>query len=1477
MALDTQGIVASASSNNEAVITTNAEDEASKYFNMAHAFFLEYKAAGNISSLNTVIYLLECAASSWPPVDPEFANCLNQLATALLIRFIYTTENAEDVLSAFFLRCGALGHPVQNFLQAMAQDTHEDVTSKDMMTSAVMMLKEFLQAHNQATLETAIQLYQEGLKLTEETHAQQWRMLWELSDALLIQFHHTGNMSQLFEAISCLKEVQKAKGNRSICLFAALITGHGGLPRVLHQATGLAKEVVQNDKKTQDLIQLGQGFWGLFQIDHDSIHLDATIKNLQEAELLLAWGRKSRGSLLLILAGVVKTRFEQRGDPKDIDEAITLYTEALDIHAAPHPLRGRSLNDLGNAIQTRFKQQGDPKDIDEAITLHRAALEICAAPHPDRGMSLNNLANAMQTRFEKWGNHRDIDEAITMHREALNIHAAPHPLQGGSLNNLAAAIHTRFEKQGDPKDIDEAITLHREALEIRAAPHPDRVQTRFEQRGDPKDIEEAITLHREALDIHAMPHPLRSSSLNNLANAVKARFKQRGDPKDIDEVITLHRAALEICAAPHPDQGMSLDNLANAMQSRFEKWGDRKDIDEAITLHREALNIHAAPHPLRGGSLNNLAAAIHTRFENQGDPKDIVEAIALHREALEIRAASHPLRGSSLNDLANAIQTRFGQQGDPKDIDEAITLHREALETHAAPYPDRGMFLNNLANAVQTRFEQRGDPKDIDEAIALHREALNIHAAPHPLRGDSLNNLANAVQKWFEQQGDPKDIDEAIIFYREALEIHAAPHPHRGMSLNNLANAVHARFEKWGDFKDIDETITLHREALDIHATPHPLQGGSLNNLAAAVRRRFELQGDPKDIDEAITLHREALDIHAAPHPRRGGSLNNLALAFRTRFEKQGDPKDIDEAITLYRKASMYMYSSPLTRFSASLNWIKCATKHSHPSLVDAYHTAINLLPQLAAFSLDLKSRQQMLARKDIVSLASASATYAIGLSQNNVAVEFLEASRSIFWAQALQLRIPFDKLENIKPELSTKLRHLSQQLEQASFRDTSQNISMNTQHHLRSIEAVASQCRKLNEEWDETVNAVRKVPGFKDFLQPKTIASLSQAAASGPVIILLASGSACSALIVNSTEGVQHVPLPRLEIRTVEHYYADLPHALSGKTFNFNHFLEAHRCEEPSTQPSDLEARLYGAREGHLNMSPNHVFGKVLAEIWQEIVKPVFKVLKLKKSENPSRLWWCLTGPFSFVPVHAAGIYDTDATDCVSDYVVSSYTPTLTALLDPPAHIPASFKMTAVIEPHAPGCSDLPGTEMELEKIKSRVPSQWLTSLNSPTQDIVMDHLQISSVVHFACHGIQDLENPLNSGLILSDGRLDVSRIMHAPVNNVTANSMKLAFLSACETAKGDAKTPDEAMHFAATLLFAGFNGVVATMWRMDDRDGPKIADTFYEYLFKDCGPDNLPELSKAAKALHLAATKLSKEPGMTFHRWVPFVHYGL
>lgn len=131
------------------------------------------------------------------------------------------------------------------------------------------------------------------------------------------------------------------------------------------------------------------------------------------------------------------------------------------------------------------------------------------------------------------------------------------------------------------------------------------------------------------------------------------------------------------------------------------------------------------------------------------------------------------------------------------------------------------------------------------------------------------------------------------------------------------------------------------------------------------------------------------------------------------------------------------------------------------------------------------------------------------------------------------------------------------------------------------------------------------------------------------------------------------------------------------------------------------------------------------------------------------------------------------------------------------------------VIQPNTPGQKSLPYTVDELQKIESSIPNEHLIRLKSGSVQDVISHLPAASIVHFACHGLQNTQNPLESSLVLQDGQLKVSQIMQQSLPNAS-----LAFLSACETAMGDENLPDEMLHLGATLLFSGFYGVVATMW---------------------------------------------------------------
>jgi CHAT domain-containing protein len=156
-------------------------------------------------------------------------------------------------------------------------------------------------------------------------------------------------------------------------------------------------------------------------------------------------------------------------------------------------------------------------------------------------------------------------------------------------------------------------------------------------------------------------------------------------------------------------------------------------------------------------------------------------------------------------------------------------------------------------------------------------------------------------------------------------------------------------------------------------------------------------------------------------------------------------------------------------------------------------------------------------------------------------------------------------------------------------------------------------------------------------------------------------------------------------------------------------------------------------------------------------------------------------------------------------------------------------------------------------------------------TVDNVIEGMKKCSWVHFACHGIQNISNPTESALILAgDTELSLSKVIRLSLPHA-----ELAFLSACQTATGAENLAEEAVYLAAGMLLAGYRGVIATMWSIQDDDGPKVADDVYSHLFRHSQPD----ATQAAYALHMAVQKLHTELQGTksFFSWVPFIHIGI
>jgi CHAT domain-containing protein/Tfp pilus assembly protein PilF len=109
--------------------------------------------------------------------------------------------------------------------------------------------------------------------------------------------------------------------------------------------------------------------------------------------------------------------------------------------------------------------------------------------------------------------------------------------------------------------------------------------------------------------------------------------------------------------------------------------------------------------------------------------------------------------------------------------------------------------------------------------------------------------------------------------------------------------------------------------------------------------------------------------------------------------------------------------------------------------------------------------------------------------------------------------------------------------------------------------------------------------------------------------------------------------------------------------------------------------------------------------------------------------------------------------------------------------------------------------------------------------------------IVHFATHGMINDEHPELSGIVLSlfdqqgrsqDGFLRLHDIynLHLPAD--------LVVLSACSTGLGKDVRGEGLIGLTHGFMYAGASGVVASLWKVDDRATAELMKLFYEGLFK-------------------------------------------
>ncbi|WP_328457532.1 CHAT domain-containing protein [Streptomyces sp. NBC_00386] len=883
-----------------------------------------------------------------------------------------------------------------------------------------------------------------------------------------------------------------------------------------------------------------------------------------------------------------------------------------------------------------------------------------------------------------------------------------------------------------------------------------------------------------------------------------------------------------IADTPSEDELLSRAGQAGKLLKEAEATGARQPLDDAVEWCLFAARANPRQDAVLAEALVTLGAVFTRRYEYTDNAEDLERALHVIAKAVPAISEDDPVRLKVQLNFGHALIRKFHLNGDLQLLDQAVKMLRQAAYGAPPDSADRAAALTNLSAALTAWHGRTAQTDAAVEAIEVQAEAVRSTPDGHPDLASRMVNLAAGIsgQAGRDVFGDDQ-YDAAIAVLRKALPLVPGAHPGRPRCQNLLASVLLRRFAQSQDSRDLTDAVEASNSALEAGTVPDYLRPTLLTGAAEALSTYAKHFEDPAALTKAVKLLRKADRLLPSSHPDLTGVLTTLGIALRELPVGTADGAGRAQAIaTLLRAAAVPTAPASDRALAASLAGDTAADGQDFIAAADSYALALEQLELAVWHGLERPDRENLIAK--FPSLVTNAAACAVRAGQAKRAVELLEQGRGILLSQALETRTDTRLLRTQASHLAERLEQVLEELEQLSDGPSDFTVwETNERRHAHSRRA------DLAKQRDELLAEIRALPKQSRFLRAPSFTTLQAAASSGPVALLIASAHGCSALLL-SDASVQVVPLAVEVAELADHVVA---------------FLDAL-----GNQPSPRKMR--------------DTLVKSLAWLWKTVTEPVLNALGNSKpvaSDGQwSRMWWCPTGLFTLLPIHAAG----NQADTALDRVISSYTPTLRMLLhtrtrpEPPNGHDTGGLIVSL--PTTPDLPDLPAAAVEAQNLHQRHPDAMLLTGPAATRSAITAALTDCTWAHFACHGRQDIGRPSRGALMLHDGPLtlwDIAslRLPHA----------QLAFLSACETSRGSVVLADEAISFAAGVQLAGFQHVVGTLWTIDDNKAPDVANRVYNELSRQDPHD-------PAAALHSAVRAMRTQHPLAVFNWAGYVHIG-
>ncbi|KAJ6520701.1 CHAT domain-containing protein [Mycena vulgaris] len=1248
------------------------------------------------------------------------------------------------------------------------------------------------------------------------------------------------------------------------------------------------------------LWKVGMGFQDRYKRRNLLEDLEAALQMQNKAIDLTSKEHPSRAGRLESLAISFKDRYWRLKDRKDLEAALEKDQEAVDLTPEGHPKMAERLNTLATTFKDLYLDKGDAKDLDIALQKYQEALDIATEDDYYIAECLYGLGVGLGEQYRRTGELRDLKAALQTKEEAVYNSAgssrmlqhqqslwesltdwqkyqeAEGPLPADDpdkqmvLEALAVALSTRYQRLGDLKDLEAALETDEEILELCRDNPTDRarclkdlavsLRARYQRLEDPADLETALQNYQEAIKLipEDDPDEDKPQFLQGLSACLIDRYQRFGNLENLDDALQTAKQAADLCSEDHPDRGRILHSLSLISTYRYQRVGELGDLEDALEMAKKSIiyfgyEDQAIPY-------KTLATCFALRYHRLGELADLEDALVRYRLALEVIPEGHPDRPEVLAGLSISLADRYKRLGDLDDLEASLQWDQQApqddqyeeprqrvraLLNENDPEPSlqwdqqalhlvqdgrygRARLLLYFSGSLVDRYKKFGDVRDLDRAVQMNQEAVRLIPDDHPDKAEHMYTLASYLSDRYQRLGDQKDLKTVLQNLQEAVEITLQGHTNRAKYLQSLALALKVQYQCSDDFKDLEAGLKNIRDAVDNTPAGHGDEADYLHTLAILCMDRYQKLGQSEDLEEALQKLQKTLKLTPKESPKTVGFLQDLAVCHIHRYERSQKPEDLKAVRTYYYKSfKNKSFQNGTTLFpeeswNHAINWANFSEKFHPLDCCIAYLAAFHVLPDIIWIGHSFDVRQAAIRRLNVGAVISSAIRSCISLSLLTSGIEILEQGVAVIFQQMLQLQSNVDGL-------STR--------EAIHFQRLSSELYTGQATHLMNV---------VNRR-NHRLAAIREQ--FEDFMRPKQYTILRNASKGGPIVILNSHRNGCDGiLMINPTSEPLHIPLPNVTLAALEKHTSDLKELLG-------------RSHVRSREES-VSTRLFGRQETFTSKTVEESFEDMLIWLWMHVVAPVYQALESHGIDG-GRLWWLPTGAFTGLPLHACP---------PNDRFVHSYTATLGALLDadarPSLDIAPKVGVVGVTHTGAWGLNHLKGVALEVDRIRSIIENAQVLQGQQATVDAVKEQLQDCSWLHLACHGKQDLYEPTKSRLLLYGGILELEAILRMPLSNA-----QFVFLAACQTAMGDSGLINESFHLGGGLIAAGFRGAVGTLWSMDDRDGPLVADTFYSHLFSN---GQSPKASKAAEALHLAVKELKKR-GVPYQRWIPFIHMGV